>query len=189
MGRLTIAVIAALGFTGAALGAETYTIDPSHTFPRFEISHFGFSTHHGQFNKTSGKIVLDRAAKSGSVDITVDTATIGTGDPKLEKQLRSEEFFNVEKFPSMVFKSKAVKFNGDVPAAAEGELTLLGVTRPLTLTVSRIKCGQHPITRKEACGAEITGTLKRSEFGMKAYLPAVGDEVTLHIQVEAINYY
>ena len=108
-----------------------------------------------------------------------------TGDPKLEKHLRSEDFFNVEKFPTMVFRSKAVKFNGDAPAAAEGELTLLGLTRPLTLTVERVKCGPHPIAKREACGAEITGTLKRSEFGMKAYVPAIGDEVTLRIQVEA----
>ena len=180
-----ITVFAVFGFSAAALAADSYTVDPSHTFPRFEISHFGFSTHHGQFNKTAGKLVLDRAAKTGSVDVTVDTASISTGDPKLEKHLRSEDFFNVEKFPTMVFKSKVVKFNGDVPAVAEGELTLLGVTRPLALTISRVKCGPHPIAKKEACGAEATGTLKRSEFGMMIYVPAIGDEITLRIQVEA----
>jgi polyisoprenoid-binding protein YceI len=187
MRKLTLAVFMALGANMPAMAADSYTLDPNHTFPRFEISHFGFSTHHGQFNKTAGKIVLDRAAKTGSIEITVQTASIGTGDPKLEEHLRSPDFFNVEKFPTMVFKSKSVKFNGDVPASAEGELTLLGVTRPLTLAITRVKCAPHPMLKKEDCGAEVTGTLKRSDFGMKTYLPALGDEVTLHIQIESIK--
>ena len=184
---LKLATLAVFTFAGAAIAAESYTLDSSHTFPRFEINHFGFSTHHGQFNKTAGKLVLDRAAKTGSIELTVQTASIGTGDPKLEEHLRSPDFFNVEKFPTMVFKSKALKFNGDVPASADGELTLLGVTKPLTLTISRVRCAQHPFYKKEDCGAEVSGTLRRSDFGMTKYVPAVGDEVTLHIQVEAIR--
>ena len=187
MRNLLIAVFCVFGFGAAAAAADTYTLDTGHTFPRFAINHFGFSTHHGQFNKTTGKLVLDRASKTGSIEITVQTASIGTGDPKLEEHLRSPDFFNVEKFPTMVFKSKTVSFNGDVPASAEGELTLLGVTRPLTLTISRVKCAPHPFYKKEDCGAEVSGVLKRSEFGMTKYVPAVGDEVTLHIQVEAIR--
>ena len=188
MRKSAVALFIASSITAAAAaGADSYSIDPSHTFPRFEISHFGYSTHHGQFNKTSGRIVLDRAAKSGSIEITVDTASVSTGDPKLEKHLRSDDFFSVEKFPVMTFRSKAVKFDGDAPSSADGELTLLGVTRPLTLTISRVKCGPHPFVKKEVCGAEIGGTLRRSEFGMKTYVPAVGDEVTLRIQVEALK--
>lgn len=174
-------------FAARAYAADSYTLDPGHSFPRFEINHFGFSTHHGQFNKTAGKIVLDRAAKTGSIDITVQTASIGTGDPKLEEHLRSADFFNVEKFPTMVFKAKTIKFNGDVPASAEGELTLLGVTKPLTLAIARVKCAPHPMLKKEDCGAEVSGMLKRSDFGMTKYVPAVGDEVTLRIQVESIK--
>jgi polyisoprenoid-binding protein YceI len=175
------------GLTGAALAADSYTLDPGHTIPRFEINHFGFSTHHGQFNKTAGRIVLDRAAKTGSIEITVQTASIGTGDPKLEEHLRSPDFFHVEKFPTMVFKAESIRFNGDVPASADGELTLLGVTKPLTLTISRVVCAPHPFYKKEDCGAEVTGTLKRSDFGMTKYVPALGDEVTLHIQVESLK--
>jgi polyisoprenoid-binding protein YceI len=180
-----IATMAALGFGAAVFAADHYTIDPAHTFPRFEVNHFGFSTHRGQFNSTAGKMVLDRTSKTGSIDIVVQTASIGTGDPKLETELRSDKFFNVEKFPTMTFRSKAVRFSGDVPANAEGELTLLGVTRPLTLTISQVKCGTHPYNKKEDCGAEVSGTLKRSDFGMKAFLPMVGDDVTMRIQVEA----
>ena len=181
------ALFAAFSLSSAAFGADSYTLDSSHTFPRFEINHFGFSTHHGQFNKTAGKLILDRAAKTGSVEITVQTASIGTGDPKLEEHLRSPDFFNVEKFPTMVFRSKAIRFSNDVPASAEGELTLLGVTKPLTLAISRVKCAPHPFYKKEDCGAEVSGVLKRSDFGMTKYVPAVGDEVTLRIQVEAIK--
>src|SRR5882672_3974569 len=99
-GRLALVVFAVMGASVPALAADTYTLDPNHSFPRFEINHFGFSTHRGQFNKTAGKLVLDRAAKTGSVEITVQTASIGTDDPKLEEHLRSPDFFNVEKFPT-----------------------------------------------------------------------------------------
>ena len=117
----------------------------------------------------------------------MQTASIGTGDAKLEEHLRSPDFFNVEKFPTMVYKATTLKFNGDAPASAEGELTLLGVTKPLTLTIARVKCALHPILKKENCGAEVSGTLKRSDFGMTKYVPAIGDEVTLRIQVEAVK--
>src|SRR5690348_6080344 len=128
--RLLIGAFGAV-IGGNAVAADSYTLDSSHSFPRFAINHFGFSTHRGQFNKTAGKLVLDRAAKNGTADITVQTASIGTGDPKLEEHLRSADFFDVEKFPTMVFKARTIRFNGDVPASAEGELTLLGVTKPL----------------------------------------------------------
>ena len=186
MRNFSIAV-ALFVFAIGADAADNYTLDAGHSFPRFEINHFGFSTHRGQFNQTAGKLTLDRAAKTGTIEITVQTASIGTGDPKLEEHLRSPDFFSVEKFPTMVFKSKAVKFNGNLPASAEGELTLLGVTRPLTLSIANVVCAPHPVLKKENCGAEVSGKLKRSDFGMTKYVPAVGDEVTLHIQVEAIK--
>ena len=186
-GLLAAALGALLVTGGAAFAADTYTLDSSHTFPRFEINHFGFSTHHGQFNKTAGKLTLDRVAKTGSVDIVVQTSSIGTGDPKLEEHLRSPDFFNAEKFPTMTYRSKSIKFSGDAPVSAEGELTLVGITKPLTLMITRLICASHPYYKKEDCGAEVTATLKRSDFGMTKYLPALGDEVTLRIQVEAIR--
>ena len=184
MKSIVAAVVVSL-VAAPALAADCYTIDPAHTFPHFEVSHFGFSTHRGQFNKTAGKLTLDRAAKTGSIEIVVQTASVATGDPRLETELRSDKFFNVEKHPTMTFRSKTLRFNGDVPAAAEGELTLLGVTRPLTLMIARVQCGAHPMNKKEDCGAEVSGTLKRSDFGMKTFIPAIGDDVTIRIQVEA----
>jgi polyisoprenoid-binding protein YceI len=168
-----------------AIAADTYTLDSSHAFPRWQISHFGFSTHHGQFNKTSGKLTLDPKAGKGSVEVVVDAASIATGDPELEKHLRSVDFFNVEKFPTLTFKSKSMKFENGKPVSAAGDFTMLGVTKPMTFRIAQVKCGMHPVSKKESCGAEVSGTLKRSVFGMTYGAPALGDTIKLTIQVEA----
>jgi polyisoprenoid-binding protein YceI len=171
----------------AAAGLETYTVDPNHTFPSYEINHLGYSTQRGRFDKTGGKITLDTAAKKGSADITIDTATIDTGHKKLEEHLRSEDFFNVAKFPAMIFKSSNLTFDGDKVTGATGDLTLLGVTRPVTLKADRFICAVNPMLKKKVCGAELTTTIKRSDFGMSQYVPALGDDVLLRINVEAIK--
>jgi len=190
MRKLVFASLCTLIFAAPVFAEDNYKIDPSHTFPYFEVSHMGFSFQKGRFNKTSGTLVLDRAAKTGSVEITVDTTSIDTGFAQRDDDLRSDKFFNVEKFPTMTFKADKLKFNGDVPVVAEGQLTLLGVTKPLTLVIQGVKCGVA--MRKEKCGAEVSGSLKRSDFGMMAFLPAadrmgVGDVINLHIAVEAVK--
>jgi polyisoprenoid-binding protein YceI len=182
--RNALFLFAAL-FVVSAHAAETYTLDPGHTFPRWQVSHFGFSTHHGQFNKTSGTLTLDPKAGKGSIEVVVDAASISTGDPALEKHLRTADFFNVEKFPTLTFKSTSMKFANGKPVSAAGDFTMLGVTKPVTFRIAQVKCGMHPIAKKESCGAEVSGTLKRSEFGMKYGVPALGDEIKLTIQVEA----
>jgi polyisoprenoid-binding protein YceI len=167
--------------------ADSYTVDPRHTFPVYEISHFGWSTQRGRFDKTSGKITLDRSAKSGTIEVTIDTTSIDTGVEKLNEHLSSEDFFNVAKYPTITFKAAKIVFSGDAPASVPGELTILGVTKPATLTVTRFSCGQHPMLKKEVCGADATTTIKRSEFGMTKYLPALGDDVKLLLNVESIK--
>lgn len=166
---------------------ETYTIDASHTYPSFSLDHMGFSTMRGVFDESSGSLTLDSAAKSGKVDITIATASIDTGHGKRDDHLRGEEFFNVAKFPTMVFKSDKFTFDGDKLSKVDGELTLLGVTKPVSLKVERFYCGQNKMIMKQVCGAELTGAIKRSDFGMKAYVPNVGDEVQLAIEVEAVR--
>jgi polyisoprenoid-binding protein YceI len=182
-------LIAALGATlsAPALAADSYTVDPRHTFPTYEISHFGWSTQRGRFEKVSGKVTLDRAAKRGTVEISIDVASVSTGVDKLDEHLRSEEFFNAAQHPVMTFKSKRVNFSGDKPASVDGEFTILGVTRPLTLTISTFHCAPNPFAKKEACGADAVATIKRSEFGMNTLLPGLGDEVKLLINVEALK--
>ncbi len=166
---------------------ETFTVDPNHTFPAFEIGHFGYSLQRGRFNKTTGRITLDTAAKQGSADIAIDTGSVSTGHAKLEDHLRGEDFFNSAKHPQMTFKSNNFAFEGDKVKSASGDLTINGVTRPVTLKADQFNCAPHPMLKKKACGAELTTTIKRSDFGIKTFLPAVADDVMLRINVEAIK--
>jgi polyisoprenoid-binding protein YceI len=187
--KTKLLITAALGTTLAApaIAAESYTIDPNHTHPSYEISHFGWSIQRGRFDKVTGKVVLDRAAKTGTVDATIDVASVSTGVAKLDEHLKSEDFFHVAVHPTMTFKSRKVIFSGDKPVAAEGEFTMLGVTRPLTLTIGSFHCAPNPFAKKDACGADAVATIKRSDFGMKTFLPGLGDEVKLLINVEAFK--
>jgi len=183
--RLASTILAAL-FTGTAMAApETYQIDPKHTFPSFEIGHLGFSTQRGRFNATRGTIVLDRAKQTAEVDITVDAHSISTGVAKLEDHLRSPDFFDVAKYPTITFKSTGARFEGDKLAAIDGTLTMRGVSRPVTLTVTSFYCGTNPVVKKPACGADAVAEIKRSDFGINYALPALRDDVKLLIQVEA----
>ena len=184
---LAVAFVSATLAGSAMAATESYTVDPRHTWPVFEVNHLGFSTQRGRFDKTSGKIVLDRATKTGTVDITIDTASIDMGIEKWNEHMKSDEFFNVQKFPTMTFKSNKLVFDGDKLVAAEGDLTLLGVTKPVKLAVTSFHCGPNPVAKKDACGADITTTIKRSEFGMTKLVPAVGDEVKINIPVEAFK--
>ncbi|MCC7486196.1 MAG: polyisoprenoid-binding protein [Burkholderiales bacterium] len=180
--------LALLGLGVPAIAADTrYTLDNSHTYPRWEASHFGFSTHRGQFNKTSGRLVLDPDAGSGSIEVTVETASVSTGDAKFDAHLKSADFFDTANHPAMTFKSNMMKFEGGKPVSATGDFTMLGVTRPVTLRIAQVKCAMHPIVKKEACGAEVTGTVRRSAHGMKFGIPGLSDDIKLTIQVEAIK--
>jgi polyisoprenoid-binding protein YceI len=180
-------ISAALGLSAFTASAESLTIDPTHTWPRFEVNHLGFSTQIGRFNKTDGKIVIDAAAKTGSIDIKIDSASIDMGMEKWDAHMKGADFFNVEKFPAIYFKSSRLKFDGDKLVGAEGEFTMLGVTKPITLNVSGYRCGNHPMNKKAMCGADVTTTIKRTDFGMSYGVPAVGDEVKITIPVEAFK--
>ena len=180
---------AALGLlaTAAAAAPESYAVDPNHTYPSFEINHFGFSTQRGRFDKTTGRVMLDRQAKTASVEVTIDTNSIDTGNEKLEEHLRKPDFFDVAQYPTITFKSTKAHFNGDMLAALDGELTLHGQTKPVTLTVNKFNCGMIPVAKKPACGADAVVTIKRSDFGIKYGLPVIGDEVKLLLNVEALK--
>ncbi len=167
--------------------AETYTIDPRHTFPAFEVSHYGFSLQRGRFNKLGGKLDLDAAAKKGSVDITIDMASVDMGFEDWNKQMRGERFFQTDKFPQARFVARDFAFDADKPAPVSGELTLLGVTRGVVLRVSQWRCARHPILPRQLCGADLETTIKRSDFGMTTNLPGIGDDVRITIPVEALK--
>lgn len=186
--RLALVSVLAAAVAAPALAApETFGIDGSHTFPRFEYSHFGYSTQQSRFNKTAGTIVIDRAAKTGSVDVTIDTKSVDTGSELFNGHIQGEDFFDTEKYPAITFKSTKVSFKGDKLASVDGNLTIKGVTKPVTLAVDAFHCMEHPMAKKEACGANATTTIKRSDFGAGKFAPYVGDDVKLVIAVEAIK--
>jgi len=183
-----VVLLAAAG--GAALAAPvTYEIDPRHTYPSFEADHFGgVSVWRGKFTSTSGKIVLDRAAGTGAVDVTVETASVTTGAADLDKHLRSNEFFDVEKFPTATYKGKITKFKDGAPVEVQGDLTLHGVTKPVTLTLRSFKCRAHPMKPdKDLCGADAHATINREDFGINWGKDFGFDmKVGIDLQIEAL---
>lgn len=166
---------------------ETYVLEANHTYPRFSYKHLGYSTQLSRFDKTTGKVVLDKAAKTGSVDVVIDTKSVNTGSSLFNSHIQGEDYLDTEKFPTATFKSTKVSFNGDVPASVEGNLTIKGVTKPVTLTVSSFLAMPHPMMKKEAIGADASVVVKRSDFNMGKNVPYVGDEVTISIALEAIK--
>ena len=174
--------------TAPALAApETYVLDQTHTFPRFSYNHLGYSTQLSRFNKTTGKIVLDKAAKTGEVDIVIDTQSVDTGYATFDEHIQGEDFLDTAKYPTATFKSTKVVFEGDKPVKVEGNLTLKGVTKPVTLTVTSFQAMPHPIMKKDAIGANAHTVVNRSEFNASKYAPNVSDEVRIDIAVEAIK--
>lgn len=184
-------LVAALAFATVAAPAlaapETYRLDSGHTFPRFSYSHFGFSTQLSRFNRTTGTVTLDRAARTGAVDISIDTTSVDTGFAVFDEHIQAEDFLDTAKHPTATFRSSRVVFSGDTPTAVEGVLTLKGVSRPVTLKVTSFQAMPHPILKKDAIGANATVTVKRTDFNMGKYAPHVGDDVTIDVAVEAIR--
>lgn len=183
-----VALAIAAGISSAAFAApETYTIESTHTLPRFEYNHLGYSVQLSRFDKTTGTITLDRAAKTGSVDVTIDTTSVNTGYPLFNQHIQGEDFLATAQFPTATFKSSQVVFEGDKPVSVKGELTIKGVTKPVTLTVTSFQAMPHPMLKKDAIGANAFTVIKRSEFNAGKYAPYVGDEVRIDIALEAIK--
>ncbi|MDD2741845.1 MAG: YceI family protein [Rhodocyclaceae bacterium] len=186
--QYTAALFLAAAATSPALAApESFIIDGSHTFPRFSYSHFGFSTQLSRFDQTRGKVVLDQAQRTATVDIVIDTKSVNTGFPTFNEHIQGVDFLDTTQYPTATFKSTQVIFDGDRPARIEGNLTLKGVTKPVTLTITSFKAMPHPMLKKDAIGANATTTVKRSDFNAGKYAPYVGDEVTIDIALEAIK--
>lgn len=183
----SLSLVAGATLALPALAApQTYVVDGSHTFPRFSYSHFGLSTQMSRFNTTTGTVVLDQEARTGSVDIEIDMRSVDTGFATFNEHIQGEDFFHTAQYPTATFKSTRVVFEGDKPVAVDGELTIKGVTRPVTLSLSSFTAMQHPMVPKQAIGANASVTVKRSDFNAGKYAPHVSDEVTIDIALEAI---
>ena len=183
---IAVAAFAATGFAQAQ--AATYNIDPTHTFVTFEAKHFNTSTLRGRFDKKEGSVNFDRAAKSGSADITIDTTSVSTGVAPLDTHLKSKDFFNAGVTPSVKFVGDKFSFNGDKVSAVSGNLTMLGKTLPVTLTATNFNCYDNPLLKREVCGGDFETTLTRSQWGMNYGLNfGLPDNIRLLIQIEAVK--
>ena len=187
--RTLVAALSAVAAPAAFAAPATYQLDPTHTYPSFEADHMGgLSKWRGKFDKSRGTFTLDREAKKGSIDVTVQTDSISFGLPKMDEHAKSAEMFDVAKFPTATFKSTDIKFKGDVPTEAVGQLTLHGVTKPATLKINAFKCMPHPMMKVEVCGADAELTFNRDEFGVdygKKY--GFNMETKLKIQAEGLK--
>jgi polyisoprenoid-binding protein YceI len=175
--------------TSASAASTSYSVDPDHTHPSFEVDHFGgLSTWRGTFKKTSGTVQIDTVAKTGAVDVVIDTSTIDFAHDKLNEHVSSPEVLDVAKYPTAEYKGKFVEFANGAPRTISGDLTLHGITKPVTLTINSFKCIEHPMLKKQVCGADASGTFNRAEFGVN-YGQQYGfkQDVLLRIQVEAVK--
>jgi len=179
---VALSVMLSMGAIASAVAAD-FTSDPNHTFVRFSYNHMGFSTQEQRFNKVTSKVTYDPQAKSASVTVLMDTKSVDTGSDLFNGDIQGADFLDTEHYPTATFRSTSVTFDGDVPVKMEGELTLKGITKPVRLTVGHFKHGQN-MMRKDSIGAEATGVIKRSDFNMSKYAPAVGDDVMLTISLE-----
>ena len=177
------------GLVSIVASAQSYTLDPEHTYPHWSVNHFGLTTFQGKFTRSSGKVVLNPVDKTGSVEVVIDPASSMSGAPRLDKVMLGEDFFNVEKFPTASFKSTAVRWDGDKLASIDGNLTMVGQTRPVTLAVTSMHCTIHFRLKREVCGIEARTLLNRPDWGLGARFPAsiVGNDITLYIQAEGMR--
>ena len=182
----TVASAAALSLSAQA-EMVAYTVEPTHTAATWAIPHLGISVIRGRFDKTSGKVNLDQTGRAGTVEITIEAASVNAGNKKFEDHLRSKDFFDAEQFPKVTYRGRLGKFEGDTPTEVEGELTLLGQTRPVNLKILSFKCRTHPLLRREVCGADAATTIDRSQFGMTSSVAFTSARVDLMLQIEALR--
>jgi polyisoprenoid-binding protein YceI len=188
MKTLLLPALASFAIIGAASAAPAaYKIDSDHTYPSFDADHMGISVWRGKFNKTTGQVMLDKEAGAGTIDIAVDVASIDFGQEQLNKWARGKEFLNAAKYPKALYKGRLEGFVNGVPTQASGDLTLHGVTRPLTIKLNSFKCMPHPMFKRDWCGSDALATIDREQFGLGAGKEwGFKMDVVLRIQVEAV---
>jgi len=184
---ITTLALSAAVVAPAYAAPVSYGVEANHTFPRFSYTHLGFTTQQSRFDKTTGTVVYDKEGRAGSVDITIDTRSVSTGSALFNQHIQAEDFLDTANHPSVTFKSTKVNFDGDKPVSIEGDLTMKGITKRVTLTVTRFLAAPHPIQKKDTIGADAYTIVKRTDFNMGKYAPAVSDEVRIDIAIEALK--
>jgi polyisoprenoid-binding protein YceI len=185
---LALAAIAAVTMGSAQAESASYAIDPTHTFATFEISHFGASVNRGRFDKKEGSVQIDRAAKTGKVELTIDITSINTGTEAFNKHLQSADLFDAATFPSAKFVGDKFTFNGDKVSEVAGTLTMLGKTNPVVLKANQFACYMSPMIKREVCGGDFETTIDRTQWGMNyGVVWGFPKNVRLVVQVEAVK--
>jgi polyisoprenoid-binding protein YceI len=184
---ITTLALSAAVVAPAFAAPVSYGVEANHTFPRFSYTHLGFTTQQSRFDKTTGTVVYDKEGRTGSVDITIETNSVSTGSTLFNQHIQAEDFLDTAKYPAVTFKSTKVNFEGDKPVSIEGDLTMKGITKRVTLTVTRFLAAPHPIQKKDTIGADAYTIVKRTDFNMGKYAPAVSDEVRIDIAIEALK--
>ena len=184
---ITTLALSAAVVAPAFAAPVSYGVEANHTFPRFSYTHLGFTTQQSRFDKTTGTVVYDKEGRTGSVDIKIETSSVSTGSTLFNQHIQAEDFLDTAKYPTVTFKSTKVNFDGDKPVSIEGDLTMKGVTKRVTLTVTRFLAAPHPIQKKDTIGADAYTIVKRTDFNMGKYAPAVSDEVRIDIAIEALK--
>lgn len=188
MKRMLLPAVLVAASAIATAAPVNYEIDPNHTYPSFEADHMGISFWRGKFNKTTGTLVLDKEAGTGSVDVGIDMDSVDFGLESMNQQAKAAEFFDIAKFPKATYKGRLEGFVDGAPTRVVGELTLHGITRPVVLNIDRFKCIPHPMYKRELCGANATAMFKRDEFGLDAGKDyGFNMDVSLRIQMEAVQ--
>jgi len=184
---ITTLALSAAVVAPAFAAPVSYGVEANHTFPRFSYTHLGFTTQQSRFDKTTGTVVYDKEGRTGSVDIKIETSSVSTGSTLFNQHIQAEDFLDTGKTPTVTFKSTKVNFDGDKPVSIEGDLTMKGITKRVTLTVTRFLAAPHPIQKKDTIGADAYTIVKRTDFNMGKYAPAVSDEVRIDIAIEALK--
>jgi polyisoprenoid-binding protein YceI len=184
---ITTLALSAAVVAPAFAAPVSYGVEANHTFPRFSYTHLGFTTQQSRFDKTTGTVVYDKEGRTGSVDIKIETSSVSTGSTLFNQHIQAEDFLDTAKYPTVTFKSTKVNFDGDKPVSIEGDLTMKGITKRVTLTVTRFLAAPHPIQKKDTIGADAYTIVKRTDFNMGKYAPAVSDEVRIDIAIEALT--
>ncbi len=184
---ITTLALSAAVIAPAFAAPVNYGVEANHTFPRFSYTHLGFTTQQSRFDKTTGTVVYDKEGRTGSVNITIETSSVSTGSALFNQHIQGEDFLDTAKYPTVTFKSTKVNFDGDKPVSIEGDLTMKGITKRVTLTVTRFLAAPHPIQKKDTIGADAYTIVKRTDFNMGKYAPAVSDEVRIDIAIEALK--
>ena len=184
---ITTLALSAAVVAPAFAAPVSYGVEANHTFPRFSYTHLGFTTQQSRFDKTTGTVVYDKEGRTGSVNITIETNSVSTGSTLFNQHIQAEDFLDTAKYPTVTFKSTKVNFDGEKPVSIEGDLTMIGITKRVTLTVTRFLAAPHPIQKKDTIGADAYTIVKRTDFNMGKYAPAVSDEVRIDIAIEALK--